>query len=113
MRAMPSRVKVTAACARASARITSSCQIDSAMNTASRDPVDAGDGSAASDDGRVDQRGDEDRDLGVAEMDVRALARRGGGFAIAFAGGVFVEGRSHGFNMMCQFRVHAMSRTQK
>ena len=66
---------VTAACARASARITSSCQIDSAMNSATAAPKIAGDGFAGSIDRRVDHRGDEDRDLGVAEMNVRSLAR--------------------------------------
>ena len=42
-----------------------------------------------------DDRGDENRDLGVTEMDVRSFSRPDGGFAIAFAGGVFFEGRSH------------------
>ena len=55
----------------------------------------------------VDHGGDEDRDLRVAEMDVGALACRDRSFAIAFSGGVFVEGSQTGFNMMAQLRVLA------
>ena len=64
------------------------------MKTASAGAVDGRRRIAASD-GRVDDRGDEDRDLGVAEMDMRSFSRLGGGFAIAFAGGVLFEGVSH------------------
>jgi hypothetical protein len=48
------------------------------------------------DEGRIDHRGDENRDLGVTEMNMRSFARLGGGFTIAFADGVFFERWSHG-----------------
>ena len=60
------------------------------------DPVDRRRRIRRENEGRIDHRGDENRDLGVTEMDMRSFSRRGGGFTFALAGGVFVEGRSHG-----------------